>query len=228
MRVLIAGAGRAGLAVAVHLRGGGHDVTLIERDASVAARAAERHGVVTIAGDATEASLLREAELSKADIVVAMLRRDADNLAVALLARAAGVSRVLVRMRDPEYRSVYEAAGVQRILSEIDVFIGALATAIEHDAVRHSMLVGSGNAIAFSLSIPASAAVVGRTVSEIASDPAYPGTCVFAGMWEPDGSVDAPRGHSQVRAEMTVLLVARRDELGRAIAFFTRAREKTS
>lgn len=72
----------------------------------------------------------------RADVVVAMLHRDADNLAVASLARALGAKRVMVRMRDPLSRPVYEAAGVQQILSETEVLVGALATAIEFDVIE--------------------------------------------------------------------------------------------
>src|SRR5687768_8661519 len=118
MRVLIAGAGRAGLAVAVHLRNADHQVTVLDRDGAMTSRAFESHGLVSLVGDATDASVLRSAEVDRADVVVAMLRRDADNLAVALLARAAKVKRVMVRMRDSEYRQVYEAAGITGILSE--------------------------------------------------------------------------------------------------------------
>jgi trk system potassium uptake protein TrkA len=224
MRIVIAGAGRAGLSVALHLREGGHDVTTIDRDPALAKRAFERYGLVSLTGDATEAALLKDAEVGRADVVVAMLRRDADNLAVSLLARAAGTRRVMVRMRDSEYRSVYQAAGVNRILSETDVFIGALATAIEHDAVNHSMVLGAGDSVAFELTVPAGAAIVGRKVSEIASDATFPASCVFAGMSESDGHVEAPRGNSEVRAGMNVLLVARRHDLGATIAFFMRGK----
>ena len=75
---------------------------------------------------------------------MAMLRRDADNLAVSLLARAAGVERVMVRMRDNAYRSVYATAGIDRVLSETDLITGAITTAVEHDAIRHAMLIGDG------------------------------------------------------------------------------------
>ncbi len=153
MRVVIAGAGHAGLSVAAYLRRAGHGVVVLDRDEAAARHAFEQYGLVSLAGDATSARLLKDADVSRADVVVAMLRRDADNLAVALLAQAAGVKRVMVRMRDTEYRGVYLAAGVHRILSETDVLIGALATAIEHDAVRHSMVVGAGTSIAFELAL---------------------------------------------------------------------------
>ncbi len=110
----------------------------------VTRRASEQHGLVALQGDATIAAVLEEADIRDAEVVVAMLRRDADNLAVALLARAAGVQRVMVRMRDNAYRPVYAAAGIDRVLSETDLITGSVATAIEHDAIRHAMLLGNG------------------------------------------------------------------------------------
>jgi trk system potassium uptake protein TrkA len=223
MRVLITGAGRAGLSVAVHLATTGHEVTIIDRDESISNRAYERHGLVSLVGDATDAGLLKEAEVGRADVVVAMLRRDADNLAVALLAQAAGAKRVMVRMRDPEYRSVYVRAGVHRILSEIDVFIGAMATAIEHPAVRHAMVLGTGESVAFELDVPSESAIAGRPVSVIASSSGFPASCVFAGLYRADGRVEAPRGSSIIRGGSTVLLVAARDDLADVVSFFLRS-----
>jgi trk system potassium uptake protein TrkA len=222
MRIVIAGAGRAGLSVAAYLSELGHEVTIIDRDPTQAKRAFDKHGLVAHVGDATDADLLRDARIGQADVVVAMLRRDAENLAVALLARSSGASRVMVRMRDPAYRAVYETAGVHRILSEIDVFIGALATAIEHEAVRHAMLLGSGS-VAFELQIPASSKVAGRTVSDIAQDPGFPASCVFAGLSSESGRVQAPRGSSVVEGGCNVLLVAPRSDLAAVVKFFLAA-----
>ena len=220
MRVLIVGAGRAGLSVAIHLRTGGHQVVIVDRDEGVTRRAFEQHGLVAFAGDATEAALLRDAEVGRADVVVAMLRRDSDNLAVALLAQAAGAKRTMVRMRDSDYRAVYRAGGVQRILSETDVFVGALATAIEHESVSNAMVLGAGQSVAFELCVPGHGAVAGKTVGELAADPGFPSSCVFAGLIDPGGTVQAPRGSSIVAGGMTVLLVTSRTELTKVVEFF--------
>jgi len=223
MKVVIAGAGRMGLAVSAHLLSLGHIVTLIDRDASVVKRAYEQHGLVSLAGDASDPTLLREAEIGRADIVLAMLPRDADNLAVAVLAISAGARRVMVRMRDPEFRPIYLAAGVQRIFSEIDVFVGAMATAIEHEAVTHSMILAGGEAVAFELVLPKNATVAGCSVSEIAQDDDFPKSCVFAGMSGKEGVV-SPRGGSVVEAGMTLLLVAAREEVATVVDFFLKGR----
>jgi len=224
MRIVIVGAGRAGLEVATHLTRLGHAITIVDNDELVTRRASAQHGLVALHGDATIAAVLEEADVRQAEVVVAMLRRDADNLAVALLARAAGVERVMVRMRDNAYRPVYAAAGIDRVLSETDLITGSVATAIEHDAVRHAMLLGDGAAIAFEITIPEGSAAAGKTIMELAALPGFPATCVFAALYKSDGGVEAPRGATVVGVGSTVLLVSRRDEVAKAVEALTAVR----
>lgn len=221
MRIVIVGAGRAGLEVATHLTKLGHAITIIDNDEQVTRRASSQYGLVALQGDATIAAVLDEADIRSAEVVVAMLRRDADNLAVALLAKAAGVERVMVRMRDNAYRAIYGAAGIDRLLSETDLITGSVATAIEHDAIRHAMLLGNGSAIAFEITIPAGSAAAGKSIMELAALPGFPATCVFAALYNADGSVEAPRGATLVGVGTTVLLVSRRDEVARAVDALT-------
>lgn len=221
MKILIVGAGRAGLEVATQLSRIGHAVTIVDTDPAVARRAAEQFGLVAIAGDATTAEVLDDAAIGGMEIVVAMLRRDADNLAVSLLARAAGVERVMVRMRDNAYRPVYARAGIDRVLSETDLITGAVTTAIEHDAIRHAMLIGDGAAIAFELTIPAGSVGAGRTVMELAARPDFPASGVFAALYREGGGVEPPRGSSVVDPGTTVLLVTHREDVRRAITALT-------
>jgi trk system potassium uptake protein len=224
MRIIVAGAGRGGLSLAAHLQNQGHTVTVIDRDESVVNRAAEQVGVVGLTGDATDVATLTQADPQRADVVVAMLLRDADNLAVAALARQLGAKRVMVRMRDPQYRPVYEAAGVQQILSETEVLVGALATAIEFESVSHSMVLGSGVAIAVELLVPEASHVVGRSVSDVASDAGFPSSCVVAGI-ALDGKVQAPRGATIIEAGAELLVVTARADLASTVEFFLRKAE---
>jgi trk system potassium uptake protein TrkA len=179
------------------------------------------HEAGAVTGELVVRPRLEDADIARSDVVVAMLRRDADNLAVALLALAAGVERVMVRMRDNAYRPVYAAAGIDRVLSETDLITGSVATAIEHDAIRHAMLLGDGSAIAFELTIPAGSAAAQKTIMELAALPKFPSSCVFAALYQADGTVTAPRGSSTVHVGTTVLLVSRADEVASAVKALT-------
>lgn len=221
MKIVIAGAGRGGLNLAAHLQTRGHNVVIVERDPIVVAHASETYGIATMQGDATDASILRLTEPARTDAVLAMLHRDADNLGVALLARSLGAKRLIVRMRDPSYRSVYEDVGIRQILSETEILVGALATAIEFEAVRHSMVLGGGDAIAFEITVPKDSWVIGRTVSDVAASAGFPRSCVVAGMTT-NGTIQAPRGGSTFEPQMDLLLVSSREHLPNAIDFFMR------
>ena len=222
MKIVIVGAGRAGLEVALHLTKIGHTVTVLDQDERVTRRASEQYGLVALSGDATVAAVLEEADIEQSDVVVAMLRRDSDNLAVALLARAAGVERVMVRMRDNAYRSIYATAGIDRVLSETDLITGSVATAVEYEAIRHAMLLGNGNAMAFEITVPAGSPVDGLTVMESVKLAGFPASCVFAALYRADGGVEAARGSAVVQAGTTVLLVSRTDDVGKVVHLLTR------
>jgi trk system potassium uptake protein TrkA len=221
MKIVIVGAGRAGLEVALHLTRIGHSVTVLDQDERVTRRASEQYGLVALSGDATVAAVLEEADIAQSDVVVAMLRRDSDNLAVALLARAAGVERVMVRMRDNAYRSIYAAAGIDRVLSETDLITGSVATAVEHEAIRHAMLIGNGNAMAFEITVPEGSPVAGLTVMESVKLPGFPSSCVFAALYRADGGVEAARGLAVVRPGTTVLLVSHNDDVAKVVHLLT-------
>jgi trk system potassium uptake protein TrkA len=205
----------------MHLTRIGHAVTVVDSDEAMIRRASQQYGLVALAGDATVAAVLDDAGVAQSDVVVAMLRRDADNLAVALLARAAGVRRVMVRMRDNAYRPVYAAAGIDRVLSETDLIAGSVASAIEHDAIRHAMLLGTGSAIAFEITVPQGSGAAGKAIAQVAALPGFPPSCVFAALYRADGSIEAARGASIVEVGTTVLLVSRTEEVAQAVKVLT-------
>ena len=64
---------------------------------------------------------------------------------------------------------------------------GALATAIEHPRVQHSMVLGDGGSIAFEISLPQDAPVGGKTLRDIGSSSGFPRAAVVAGVITRDG-----------------------------------------
>lgn len=225
MRVIIVGGGLAGTELAHTLAEDGHAVTLIDRSPEVAARGFSEHGISTMVGDATEPRVLRDADAGSADVVAAMLRRDADNLAVTAIARTLGAKRILARLRDPSYRAVYASAGVDQVFGEVKTMVGALAVAIEHPRIRHSMVLGKGESIAFEVIVPERAAVAGKMLREIGAAAGFPRGAIIAAIAPPDGPLIVPRGDDVIRGGESVVLVARREGVAAAIDFLTKLAE---
>ena len=221
MKVIIAGGGRVGGTLAARLVTEHHQVTVVERDANICHRLFEDLGVLTVVGDATDPQALEAAGISTAEVAAGVLARDADNLAFATLVRATSNARVMVRMLDSRYRSAYRLAGVSELVEEADVVVAKMTTAIDFPQVAGSLPLAAGNAILFELKVSPRALVAGRTVAQVRAQPDFPRECVFIGMMDPDGHTTLPDGSTVLRAGHTLILVARREELARAVECLT-------
>jgi trk system potassium uptake protein TrkA len=138
MRVAIAGAGKVGLFIANDLASNGHDVLLMEQDASVVEHSPIADGVEWFLGDACEVNSLRDAGLEQCDVVVAATGDDEDNLVVSLLAKQEfAVPRVIARVNHPKNEWLFnENWGV-----DVSVSTPQLITALVEEAVTVGRLV---------------------------------------------------------------------------------------
>lgn len=221
MKIIIAGGGRVGGALAARLVLEQHQVTVVERDQGTCNRLFEEIGVVTVCGDANDPWVLESAGVSGADIAAGVLARDAENLAFATLVRSMSSARVMVRMLDSRYRQAYRLAGVSELVEEAEVVVAKMTTAIDFPQVAGSLPLAAGTAILFELEVSAKALVSGRTVAQVRGLPGFPRECVFIGLVDPEGGITLPDGNTVLRAGHTIILVARRAELARAVECLT-------
>ena len=82
--VIVCGGGRVGTTIAAYLRGGGHEVVVVEREHT---RAVHIPGLV-VEGDASDDNVLRAAGIERARALVTAINTDADNLYVTLTGRS--------------------------------------------------------------------------------------------------------------------------------------------
>ncbi len=138
MRVAVAGAGAVGLFIANDLRGGGHEVLLIEQDPDVQDRSISVEGVEWCIADACEVTSLRELHLEQCDVVVAATGDDEDNLVFSLLAKQEfAVPRVIARVNHPNNAWLFnENWGV-----DLSVSTPHLVTSLVEEAVSVGRLV---------------------------------------------------------------------------------------
>ena len=103
MKIIIAGAGKIGHAVAAILADEGHDVTIIDRDPDTISTLSNELDVICVEGSATNPEILREAGAADADLLMAATEEDAENMVCGISARRLGTRHVIARIRDPEY-----------------------------------------------------------------------------------------------------------------------------
>ena len=182
MRIVVAGAGLAGRRLIARLSAGRHDVVAVDLNREICELVSSKLGAIAICGNATDVSVLEEAEIERSDVAVALMRQSADNLAFSLLAKGAGVKRIISRMPNPKYRQAYEYAGVTSIIDVVGLFLEQLLLEIEHPGIHQLVGFASGNGVVATLKIPRVSRGEGKSVQDIATDRRFPEDCVIAGL----------------------------------------------
>lgn len=139
MRVVVAGGGSVGTAIAIDLIDRHHDVTLLEQVSATAERLKSiLPGVNVMAADACEYACLAAADLRSADVVIAATGDDEDNLVVSWLSKQEfGVPRVIARINNSRNEWLFnESWGV-----DISVSTPALITSLVDEAVEVGSII---------------------------------------------------------------------------------------
>jgi len=98
MNVIIAGAGEVGGHAAEVLSAGGHNVTVIDRDAERLRRLNETLDLRTLVGHCAHYDILREAGVERCDLIISATQHDEVNLLSASIAKATGAKKTIVRV----------------------------------------------------------------------------------------------------------------------------------
>lgn len=139
MRVVIAGGGSVGTAIAQDLMTRHHDVTLLEQRGDIAERLRkELPGATVVQADACEVDSLAQVGLRECDVIIAATGDDEDNLVVSWLAKQEfAVPRVIARVNNSRNEWLFnESWGV-----DVHVSTPALITTLIDEAVEVGAVV---------------------------------------------------------------------------------------
>ena len=103
MNIIIVGCGRIGSTLVEELSGENHDISIIDEKADVVQKLAETHDVLGVIGNGASYSILSDAGVETADIIIAVTNSDELNLLCCLIAKKAGRCETVARVRNPVY-----------------------------------------------------------------------------------------------------------------------------
>ena len=103
MRVIIAGVGNVGYHLAKLLCQEGQDITLIDQAQDKLKYAANQVDAATIKGNSTSFTVLEEAGVEEADLLIAVTNSEDANIATAIIAKHLGAKRTGARISNTEF-----------------------------------------------------------------------------------------------------------------------------
>lgn len=103
MRIIIAGMGDVGYQLAKQLSIESHDIIAIDLDQDRLSYSDQMADILTINGSSTSVSVLKQAGIDKADLLVAVTASEEVNITTAIIGKKLGVKRTIARIFNDEY-----------------------------------------------------------------------------------------------------------------------------
>ena len=227
MYIVVVGAGAAGFYLASLLSREKQDIVVVEQDEEAAERARRQLDVAVVVGNAAVPKVLWQAEVQRADLVVAVTGVDETNMITCFMAKELGARKTVARVRNPEFTSYLLVGaksphGPRKVVRPkglgVDLFVNP-----EREAAREIVSILSGLYVTAMEEFAegrvqlrefkvASPAVVGKTLDQIP----FPRPCVVAMLSRGDDLLAPSGGENVVEGDRLHLLAAKKDmdELG--------------
>ena len=206
MYIIVVGGGKVGYYLAKELVEEGHEVLVIEKDATKVERIAEDLGDITLRGDGCEAATMEMAGFGRADMVIAVTGDDEDNLVVCQVAKAKfNVPRALARINNPKNEEIFKRLGIDTTVSATS----AILAQIEQELPTHPLIplltLKGGGLEMVEVKVPENSAAVGKRIGEIL----LPQQSLIALIVDEDGVPRVPKNDTVVRAGDEIVAVTR-------------------
>jgi trk system potassium uptake protein len=169
-RIVVVGAGNVGLAVAQALesRTDRVRVKLIERDrkrAELAADALERS--IVLNGDGMDMDILQEADIDRADAILAVTDDDKTNMLVSVRAKQLGCKLAIALINDPTLVPLTEVLDVDAYINPRATTVSSILKHIRHGRVRAIYSLGDAEAEVIEAQVLSTSPIAGKAIREV-------------------------------------------------------------
>ncbi|MGW8121878.1 Trk system potassium transporter TrkA [Roseivirga echinicomitans] len=173
MRVIIAGVGNVGFHLAKLLCAEGQDIVLIDQAADKLKYASNMIDASTIKGNSTSYSVLEEAGVSEADLLIAVTSSEDANIATAIIAKHLGAKRTIARITNTEFlykkdKLNLKHLGIDDIISPESLAAKEIKRLLKEVALTDSFEFEKGLLSLIGVNIQENSPLNGKTMMEVA------------------------------------------------------------
>lgn len=173
MRIVIAGAGDVGFHLAKLLAYEEQDIVLIDLDQEKLKYAANHLDVATIRGSSTSYSVLLDANIGKADLLIAVTSSEETNIATAIIGKNLGAKRTVARISNIEFllgKDILDlkTIGIDEIISPESLAAKEIKRLLRESALTDTFDFDNGMLSLVGITIDESGELAEKTLSETA------------------------------------------------------------
>jgi trk system potassium uptake protein TrkA len=172
MYIIIVGGGRVGYYLSKALLDEGHEILVVERDASRKEFICNELGSVAVRGDGCEAATLVEVGANRADMFIAVTGDDEDNLVACQMAKHKfNVPRTIARISNPKNETIFKKLGIDATVSSTNVILEYIEQEVPTHPLTHLLTLREKGLEIVEIKIPPDSTTVGKTVKQLSLPP---------------------------------------------------------
>ena len=194
MKIVVIGAGKIGVTLVDQLLREGHEITVVDRNPAVL-DPLKTLDIMTVEGNGITQETQREAGVPKADLAIAVMSTDEQNLLACLIAKKLGVRSTIARVRTPEYngaiRVIQDDLGLSLVLNPELASASEIARILRAPSALKIDTFSKGRVELHKVRLPAGCPIAGKQLADLGK--LQPGVLVCV-VERGDGQVHIPDG----------------------------------
>jgi trk system potassium uptake protein TrkA len=219
MKIVILGAGVTGSAVAVALASEENDIVVIDQKQHLLSDLKSRLDIATIEGNAAHPSILEQAGVGSADMVLAVTNNDETNmLACQVINTLYDKPKTVARVRAIDFLNhpeLFKPGGIDIVISPEQIVTNALHNLIKYPGVLHVSEFAEGLVRLFSIRVVSSGFLTGKRIQAV-KEKLADGMIRVAAIFR-DGKAIPVNGEAVIATGDEVFFVCPRDKMRKTL-----------
>jgi trk system potassium uptake protein TrkA len=204
MYIIIIGGGKVGFYLAKALLNEGHEVLVVEKDASRTDFIHNELGSVCVRGDGCEVTTLTEVGTGRANMFIAVTGDDHDNLVACQVAKHKfNVPRTIARISNPKNETIFKKLGIDVTVSSTNIILENIEEEVPTHPLTHLLAIRDSGLEVVEVKIPPKSPTVGKMLKELSLPPGSILSLIIRQKEKPQ----VPTADTIIRAEDQIIAV---------------------
>lgn len=171
MKIIIAGAGAVGTHLAKMLYTVDHDIIIIDNDENKLKTIDSHFDFLTVKGSATSISTLKDSDVGRADLLIAITETEEANMTIAILGKKLGAKKVIARINNHEYleesnKQFILEMGIDSLIYPEILASEEVVSMLEESGTSKKFDFSSGHLSLYILKLNVDSQIIGKTLME--------------------------------------------------------------
>ena len=204
MNIIIVGGGNVGYHLAQRLSNNNY-IVLIEKEIDVGKKLAGSRNILVIQGDGCNPNVLKQAGVSKTDVVAAVTGNDVDNLVICQIAKDVfKVKRTVAKVNEPKNEKIFYQLGVDVAIDSASIIAKVIEDEVSWEDIITLFTFKKGNLSVVRVDLPENSPAINIPLNEIDIS----GDSVIVGVIR-DGDIIIPKSNFVLKVKDEVIAITK-------------------